>query len=69
MQAGARVGTVRELWRYPVKSLGGESLAAARVSKQGLVGDRVWAFVDAGSAREVKRREFPEATRAVQFLR
>jgi uncharacterized protein YcbX len=31
---------VRELWRYPVKSLGGESLTSVRVLLRGLEGDR-----------------------------
>ena len=48
-----QVGVVSELWRYPVKSLGGESLAAARLTSQGVVGDRCWAFVDAGSGDDV----------------
>jgi uncharacterized protein YcbX len=52
-----QVGTVKELWRHPVKSLGGESLAAARLTEQGVVGDRCWAFVDAasGEIRSAKR--------------
>jgi uncharacterized protein YcbX len=32
---------VAELWRYPVKSLGGERLARARVTSNGIEGDRV----------------------------
>jgi uncharacterized protein YcbX len=32
---------VAELWRYPVKSLGGERLDRAEVSTNGVVGDRV----------------------------
>jgi len=32
---------VAELWRYPVKSLGGERLDRAEVSTNGIVGDRV----------------------------
>jgi uncharacterized protein YcbX len=32
---------VAGLWRYPVKSLAGESLAEARVTPDGIVGDRV----------------------------
>lgn len=37
------VGTVREIWRFPVKSMGGESLTAAQLTAGGLVGDRHWA--------------------------
>ena len=34
------------LWRYPVKSMIGEELNAADVTERGLLGDRVYAFVD-----------------------
>ena len=44
--AGAPVvGRVAEVWRYPVKSMAGERLAAAELSWPGLSGDRRWAFV------------------------
>lgn len=37
---------VSELWRYPVKSLRGESLGQARVEPWGIGGDRRWMVVD-----------------------
>lgn len=40
------IGTVKEVWRYPVKSMAGERLAAADVSERGLHGDRGWAVRD-----------------------
>ncbi len=40
---------VRELWRYPVKSMGGEVLSEARVGSLGFVGDRQRAVVDPDS--------------------
>ena len=48
------------LWRYPLKSALGESLAAARVLPTGVVGDRGWACVDpadgtVGSAKHPRR--------------
>ena len=46
MSTGLEQLRVSEIWRYPVKSLGGESLAAADVGAEGIVGDRVWALVD-----------------------
>ena len=51
-QHGRPVGRVVGLWRYPVKSMAGEALAAAEVSWHGLAGDRRWAFVrnDAGQS-------------------
>jgi uncharacterized protein len=39
------VGRVVGLWRYPVKSMGGEALADIDVSWHGFAGDRRWAFV------------------------
>ena len=32
---------VQEIWRYPVKSMAGESLEAADLTEAGVVGDRV----------------------------
>ncbi len=32
---------LKEIWRYPVKSMAGESLQSARVTKLGLDGDRI----------------------------
>ena len=52
------VGRVVELWRYPVKSMAGESLSDVDVSWHGLDGDRRWAFVRAG----VEHSGFPWLT-------
>ena len=49
------VGTVESIWRYPVKSLAGQSLAEAAVETSGIVGDRVKAlFVRDGHPRTGK---------------
>ena len=45
------VGRVKALWRYPVKSMGAESLSQAEVSWHGVAGDRRWAFVRDGMVR------------------
>jgi uncharacterized protein YcbX len=45
---GRPVGRVVGLWRYPVKSMAAEPLAAVDVSWHGLAGDRRWAFVRDG---------------------
>jgi uncharacterized protein YcbX len=57
------VGTVLELWRYPVKSMIGESLRAADVGPLGVAGDRGWALRDerAGEIRGAKK--LPELLR------
>jgi uncharacterized protein YcbX len=49
--SGGVSGTVAELWRYPVKSMRGERLAASEVGWSGLVGDRVYALVDGESGK------------------
>src|SRR5437868_1486920 len=38
------LGTVANLWRYPVKSMGGEELNEAFVGFSGIYGDRVFAL-------------------------
>jgi len=53
-----RVGTLRELWRYPVKSMRGERLEVCRVEQRvGIPGDRSWALRDqrAGEIRGAKK--------------
>lgn len=41
----AVVGTVAELWRYPVKSLRGEQLETLDLDSRGVVADRAWAVI------------------------
>src|SRR3954468_6235689 len=40
------VGAVAEIWRYPVKSMGGERLAQSAIATRGLHADRMWAVRD-----------------------
>lgn len=53
----AVVGRVRELWRYPVKSMAGERHERLVVGPRGIVGDRGWAVRDeqAGEIRGAKK--------------
>jgi uncharacterized protein YcbX len=46
MSSSDHVGTVRALWRFPVKSMLGEELDAADLSEGGVTGDRVYAVRD-----------------------
>jgi uncharacterized protein len=48
------VGTVAEIWRYPVKSMAGERLNSALLTGNGLEGDRRWALVDGTANRAGK---------------
>ena len=43
--------TVQELWRFPVKSMQGERIAASEVTSVGLVGDRAYAVIDAQTGK------------------
>ena len=45
------LGSVVSLWRYPVKSMMGEELNAADVTKGGLLGDRAYALVDSSDGK------------------
>jgi uncharacterized protein YcbX len=51
---------VAELWRYPVKSLGGEQVDEAEVTPSGLMGDRTYAIFDATTGLGLTARRAPE---------
>jgi len=61
------VGSVRELRRYPVKSMAAENLQSSPVSWHGFAGDRRWAFIRPGLERSgfpwFTIREMPELWR------
>jgi uncharacterized protein YcbX len=40
------IGKLKEIWRYPVKSMAGQRLDACHVTHNGVLGDRGWAFRD-----------------------
>jgi hypothetical protein len=47
----ATTGSVRSLWRYPVKSMLGEELEGCEVTERGFTGDRAYALVDASDGK------------------
>lgn len=47
----SEIGMVQSLWRYPVKSMGGEALSLAQVNSHGFQGDRVYAILDAADGK------------------
>ncbi|MGW6843614.1 MOSC domain-containing protein [Streptomyces sp. NPDC054958] len=62
MEVGAlagNVGVIERLWRYPIKSTGGERLRRVAVDERAMVGDRLFAVRDAegkfGSGKNTRR--------------
>jgi uncharacterized protein YcbX len=53
------IGRVAALWRYPVKSMGGEALQSLAVDERGAIGDRYFALKDSdgrlGSGKTTRR--------------
>ena len=45
------IGTVQQVWRYPVKSMGGELLDAAAIRSGGIANDRGWALQEAATGK------------------
>jgi uncharacterized protein YcbX len=54
-----RVGQVAALWRFPVKSLGGEQLDQADIGARGVRGDRLWAVRDVENDITATARRLP----------
>ena len=51
---------VLELWRYPVKSLGGERLEQVEIGEAGIVGDRGWGIQHLETGNVLTARRAPE---------
>lgn len=51
---------VSEIWRYPVKSVGGERIAMATVTDLGILGDRGWGIYDVETDTVLTARRTPE---------
>jgi uncharacterized protein YcbX len=57
------IGEVTDLWRFPVKSMGGEQLKELEISAHGVVGDRAYAMLDKQTGKVVSAKNsklFPE---------
>ena len=56
----ANVGKIKEIWRYPVKGMAGESLESCALTEKGLSGDRIWALRDT-ARKEIQSCKFRPA--------
>ncbi|MEO3758310.1 MOSC domain-containing protein [Mycobacterium sp. B14F4] len=52
-------GTVAELWRFPVKSLGGVKVDQTEIGPRGVLGDRLWAVRDLEKDITASARRIP----------
>lgn len=60
-----KVGTVKEIWRYPVKGMAGEKLDTSTIGANGVPGDRTWALRDT-QRKEIQSCKFrPELLQCV----
>jgi uncharacterized protein len=53
------IGTVQQIWRYPVKSMAGEKLDECAVEGSGIPGDRGWALRDEKSGEITNGKKIP----------
>lgn len=58
------IGTIAELWRYPVKSMGGERLDEATLGTGGIANDRGWAIRETETGKVASAKQ-PRAYRAL----
>lgn len=53
------IGRIKEVWRYPVKTMAGERLDQTTVGELGLPGDRGWAVRDEASGEITNGKRIP----------
>ncbi|MGE0130696.1 MAG: MOSC domain-containing protein [Blastocatellales bacterium] len=49
-------GSVAGLWRFPVKSMRGERIEQAELTRRGMVGDRAYALIEANTGKVVSAK-------------
>ena len=54
-----QVGHIAEIWRYPVKSMGGERIESSLLDGNGILGDRGWAVRDREADETRSARQIP----------
>lgn len=64
-----RIGTVKQIWRYAVKSMAGEQLESCRVGKLGIPADRGWAIRDEATGRITTGSRLPLLMECEAFYR
>ena len=54
-----RIGTIKQIWRFAVKSMAGEQLETCTVGMRGIPGDRGWAVRDETAGKLATGSRFP----------
>lgn len=54
-----RIGTIKQIWRYPVKSMAGEQFESCVLTEAGIAGDRGWAIRDEKTGEITNGKHFP----------
>src|SRR5450432_2358746 len=67
-RVGNQAMLIKELWRYPVKSMAGEKLDTAEITEHGIAGDRILQVRDA-AGRIFSARTRPGLLRHAAVLR
>ena len=55
-----QIGVVKELFRYPVKSMLGERLERLEIGAHGVIGDRAWALRERDNGKVVSAKKFAQ---------
>ena len=63
------VWIVKEIWRYPVKSMAGERLERCAVGQRGIFGDRGWAIRETATGEIHNAKRFPALMQCVARYR
>ncbi|MEY2568053.1 MAG: uncharacterized protein QOE35_2582 [Actinomycetota bacterium] len=61
------LGRLTGIWRFPVKSMQGEGLAAGMLTERGLPGDRAWGVVEDATGRVLSAKREPRLMEATAF--
>lgn len=61
------LGRVASIWRFPVKSMQGEGLAAVTLTERGIPGDRGWGVVDDATGKVLSAKREPRLMQAMAF--
>lgn len=61
------VGRVKELWRFPVKTMAGARIAEAEIGPLGVKGDRAWMLVDTLTGQRPTTHPFRKRKRMLEW--